>query len=244
MAYGRVMSKPARTAVVLSAISLILVIYFVYPRDHYPIIRAIDLRPWSWPSGDSLFIKDANDGTSDLLLMSIGVESGLFEVNGLRSIPTRMLKNVPPLLRYIAEQNKVVQVPLESWDTCTGKMSHSLTQSARLRGKVLATAGPTVLDVQPDPTETYVAFLSAEGKLRKSWIPFGDPAVRGDRYHQLFRISDGSEVGKPVKLKVATNRDYVSPLWSADGRYVIYTELNERLWIIDVSAVLAAATPE
>jgi len=81
MADGSLMSKPARKVVVsFSAILLILAIYFVYPRDHYPIIPAIDLRPWSWRSGASLFIKDANDGTSDLLLMSIDVESGLFEI--------------------------------------------------------------------------------------------------------------------------------------------------------------------
>ena len=98
---------------------------------------------------------------------------------------------------------------MESWDTSTGKMSHSLTQPASLQGKVLATVGPTVLQAQPDPTETYVAFLSAEGKRRTSGILFGYPTVRGDRYHQVFRMSDGSEVGKPVKLKVATDRDSI-----------------------------------
>lgn len=80
--------------------------------------------------------------------------------------------------------------------------------------------------------------------MRKSFMPFGDPTVRGDRYHQLFRMSDATEIGKAVRLKVATNGHYTYPSWSADGRYVVYQELNERLWIIDVSAVLAAAKPE
>ena len=242
------------------ALFLIIVIYFYYRGPSYPVVPAFDLREWSWPSGGSLLIKDANDGTPDLILMCVGVDSGLFDVHQLRSIPTRMLKNVPPLLRYIAEQNKVVEVPLESWDMSTGQMSASWTQPVRLynrgtfthdlitrllqfNGKVVPTAGLTVLTAQPDPTKTYVAVLSAKGKLRKSWA-FGDPTVRGDPYHQLFRMSDGTEVGKPVRLKVATNGTYVYPLWSADGRYVIYKELNELLWIIDVSAVLAAPKPE
>ncbi len=219
-------------------------------KDRHDEIPVFDTASWTIPYRGTLRIKSIDDGKGDILLMNIGSDAR-FALEKWGTIPAKDLANDRPIYRYIASNRKLVEIAPESWDATAGKLlpcsaqlplledgtfTHDLiTKLLQFNGQTVATAGPTVLRALPDPTRKYVAVLSTDGRFQKSSIPFGDPTVRGDRYHQLFRMSDASEVGKSVKLDVNTDRDYISPCWSPDGRFVVYHDASEHLWIIDVS---------
>lgn len=219
-------------------------------RERDAVIPAFDTEAWAVPYRGTLRIKSLKDGTGDILLMNIGSDSRfLLEERPLTA--AKELVDGRPVYRYLASGHKIVEVTPDTWDTSPGQLlpcseqlrlynrgtfTHDLiTKVLQFNGQVVATTGPTVLKALPDPSKTYVAVLSATDKVRGSGIPFGDPIIKGDRYHQLFRMADASEVGKPLRLKVKTDRDYISPCWSSDGRFLIYHDASEHLWIIDMS---------
>jgi hypothetical protein len=243
--------------VVVSSVAILLMtaIYIAYPPDRHPVIPAFDTDAWTRPYRGTLRIKSLDDGTRDFLLMNIGSDSRfLLEERPLT--PAKRLVDGRSIYRYVVAKGNFIEISPEIWDAATGELfscgmqerlynqdtfTHDLiTKILQFNGNVVPTAGPTVLKALPDPTKTYVAVLSAEVKVRGSLIPFADPTIKGDRYHQLFRMSDASEVGKPLKLKIKTDRDYISPCWSPDGRFLVYHDASEHLWIIDVSETLSA----
>lgn len=220
-------------------------------KEQHTVIPALDTKPWSVGERGPLYVKCINDGTGDILLANVHTDPG-YRLVDWPSIPARKVVNGRPIYRYVASARKLVEIAPEIWDGATGEIitcgkqvslsphygnfTHDLVKrSLQFNQKDIISAGPTVLTALPDPSKTYVAVLSATGEMRKSIIPFGDPTIEGDRYHQLFRMADATEVGQRVKLKVSTDRHYTFPCWSPDGRFVIYDELSERLWIVDVA---------
>lgn len=219
-------------------------------KDREDVIQAFETTSWTNPHRGILYLKCETDRTGDLLLMYVGSESS-FAMDKNPRIPAASLAKGRPIYRYDNATNKLLHVPPEVWDAAKGDLlmcgmqlrlqdvgtfvHDSLTSVVKFSGRTVATAGRTVLKALPDPTGEYVAVLSTQGELRKPVVPFGDPVVKGERFHQLFRRQDASEIGKPVKLDVDTDRDYIDPCWSPDGRFIVYHNASEHLWIIDMS---------
>lgn len=90
---------------------------------------------------------------------------------------------------------------------------------------VVRTQGKTVLSIRVSPHGDKVAVLSAEGERerRESIVPFmgGRGSAPGARTHELFRLPEMTQVGKPVTLPIAGEPE---PIWSADEKHVVYVD--------------------
>lgn len=100
-------------------------------------------------------------------------------------------------------------------------------QPAQTAGRyvIMAIAAPATADGE---TPDLVAVLSAEKGPRETIMPFNPTGPSGQRYHQLFRRSDGQAVGRTVRLPRINGAHpwWNRPCWSPDGRYVVYSDTD------------------
>lgn len=214
---------------------------------NYSVIQPLATVGWGRALCEGLHMKSATDGTGDLLLMSPSTHADARQGLGLPA-----MKDLP-IYRYHVKSRQLSALSSEIWrneaapeTVCNeqellwnyGEFTYDYgSKGLQFQGVKVSTAAPTVLRALRSPDKKYTSAISAEGKVKKGgWMPFGDPVIKGKRFHQVFRMSDAIEVGKAVTLAVETDRDDIAPCWSPDSRYVVYQDSKcEHLWIIEVA---------
>ena len=113
-------------------------------------------------------------------------------------------------------------------------------------GIVVPTAGKLAISYAASPTDEWAAVLSVEGPRGMGFIGIplamgGRGIAKGKRYHQLFRCSDATAIGKPLILPFTANgADTLEAIWSPDGKYILYPEVFFRsIYIFPVGHVSA-----
>jgi hypothetical protein len=92
-------------------------------------------------------------------------------------------------------------------------------------GREVRTAGHAVLDMRISPSRKRVAVVSAEGRGSGSVFPtLGGGGGTGRHYHQVFSLPDVKTGGEPVRLPLGGEHELITPCWSADDRFVVYTD--------------------
>lgn len=118
----------------------------------------------------------------------------------------------------------------------------SKTRRLSARGREVRTAGRVVLDMRASPGERLVAVVSAEGRGPGAGSVFptlGGGGGAGRHYHQLFTLPDVKAVGGPSRLPPVGEREPVTPCWSADGGFVVYTDtLFFSLTVVETNVTL------
>jgi hypothetical protein len=104
-------------------------------------------------------------------------------------------------------------------------------------GREVQTAGHAVLDMRISPSKKWVAVVSAEGRSSGSVFPtLGGGAGTGQHYHQVFSLPDVKTGGEPVRLPLGGEHELITPCWSAEERFVVYTDtLFFSLTVVDTN---------
>jgi hypothetical protein len=107
-------------------------------------------------------------------------------------------------------------------------------------GRDVQTAGRAVLDMRVSPGKSRVAVVSAEGRSDGSIFPtLGGGAGAGQHYHQVFSLPDVKQVGESVRLRLGGKDELITPCWSAEERFVVYTDtLFFSLTVVDINVTL------
>ncbi|MBI1825176.1 MAG: hypothetical protein HY287_12160 [Planctomycetes bacterium] len=170
-----------------------------------------------------------------------------------RDPPTEALSR--NIYQYDSRTNELTMVDQTIWRSKAGAVWHNFAHPKeiarkyppwsgngyntdrvlRFDGKRIETAGKAVLWMQLSPDAKLVAVLSAEGY--REGAMFFSPSVYGRRFHQIFQYETGEPVGAPVMLQDARpnlHSDTIRPTWSADSKYVVYTDGPYSLWVVPV----------
>jgi hypothetical protein len=150
---------------------------------------------------------------------------------------------VPVIYRYDPAAQALHTVGLAEWQSATSPIANceeqlspnprtleiNSTAGGKLvdgSGRTIATAGTFTENLIVSPDGKWVAVLSANGPKSASLLPFlGGPQPLGQRYHQVISIDDLKWIGSAVALPVADKSDVLTPCWTADEKYVVYTDL-------------------
>jgi hypothetical protein len=146
------------------------------------------------------------------------------------------------IYRYDPAARELHTVALAEWRSATSPIANCVEQfspnprkleisadaEAKLMdgsGRSIATAGTFTENVTVSPDGKRVAVLSANGPKSVSLLPFlGGPMPLGQRYHQVISMDDFKWVGTAVALPVQEKSDLLTPCWTADEKYVVYTD--------------------
>jgi hypothetical protein len=159
----------------------------------------------------------------------------------------------PAIYRYDPASTRLDAVAEDAWRDAGGEVVDCDRQSAasaapfvldasertlRWRDRAVAVAGRTVLVLAAGPDGDRVAVLSARGSVAESVLPFlARTGTAGQHYHQVFSRRDASEQGEAVALPMTSKSVALEGCWSADGRYVVYTDaLYNHLCIVQPEA--------
>ena len=88
----------------------------------------------------------------------------------------------------------------------------------------IPTAGAIPLDEVRSPSGKWVVVYSAAGPAIASILPFSKDLALGQRYQEIMSLPDVVPVGKPVRIPVDAYYTYLYPCWSADEKFVVYTD--------------------
>jgi len=200
----------------------------------------------AWRDVGDLFVRRESDASGVLLIrhidgiQRISYDRGHDEFDG--SNPSQKV-----VYRYDPSKGTLEPVTAAEWKSASGTIIdcnlslgdpaplvyNDRAKTLRLNGTPVRTAGQTVLSVAVSPDKQSVAVLSAEGPWRPSVVPhIGGGNVSGARIHEILHRKDGSRLGAPIRITTEGVELPGGGCWSADGRYVIYTDAGwTRLWI-------------
>ncbi len=194
----------------------------------------------------SLYVRETATRDGLLLLVLTNEELGRKGRQGSEFL-TSIAERRPPF-RYDFGSGQLKKSEAEDWKSAPGPIVDSVAQWVPTSGKPIRfhgsehallfndkrieTAGRSVLRATLSPNRKYVADLSAEGEYRLGMV-FGGTGASGKRFHQVFRNSDGTQIGETIVLADAPDKgDNVTQCWSPDGRWVVYHDAHfERVWI-------------
>ena len=177
-----------------------------------------------------------SDGYSTpLLLLRRETETGgalLLKRTGLEAV-----------YRYDPQSRSIRAVTDAEWQNAGGPIARCLDQGHVLRrddrehklfagNREIPTAGGVAIDDRRSPSGKWVAVHSAAGPVTKSIIPDGSYVIFGQRYHEILSLPDLVRVGKPVRIPANENRGTMQPCWSADEKFVVYTD--DAFWMVAV----------
>lgn len=149
--------------------------------------------------------------------------------------------------RYDPQTRSIKAVTDGEWQNAGGQIARCLDQG-RLNPAVLRrddrehklfagnreipTAGGVAIAEIRSPSGKWVAVHSAAGPVTKSIIPDGSYVIFGQRYHEIMSLPDLVRVGKPLRIPANENRGPMRPCWSADEKFVVYTD--DAFWMVAV----------
>jgi len=150
--------------------------------------------------------------------------------------------------KYDPVQRSVTAVAETVWDKAGGAIAKCRDQqladipSVLLRNdhdhklfagkREVRTAGGIPLAELASPSGKWAAVHSAAGPAVQSILPFTGDLIYGQRYHEILSLPEAVRVGKPVRVPLNQTRSYLSPCWSADEKFVVYTDLS--FWVLVV----------
>lgn len=93
-------------------------------------------------------------------------------------------------------------------------------------GREVETAGATALWLRASPGGGWAAVVSADGPKRRSLLPFiGGGGASGQHYGQVFALPGATPRGGAARLQPAGARQILTPCWSPDEEFVVYSEM-------------------
>ncbi len=153
-----------------------------------------------------------------------------------------------PVLEYLRSTRSIREVSVEEWRISEGTATSigsffgnqtnfsCIIRDGELKVGLLgkgvqryATAGTHALGVHHSPKRNVVGVLSANGPERPSEdvLPMFSSiggGYYGQHFVEFFRVPTMEPIGRPVRLPFTTAGGLSwSPVWSADGRYLVYT---------------------
>ncbi|HNQ22651.1 MAG TPA: hypothetical protein PKK06_06115 [Phycisphaerae bacterium] len=200
-------------------------------RQRPPDLQVYDTPDWEGAS--RLLLRSSAPDSTDLLLRTL-TEAERRSPDAAGSAPTDRV-----IYRYEPGADRLEPVGAAAWTAATGAICDSATQGAidplvfdyrthtlTFQGRALTTGGAKVLTARTSPSGRYVAVLSAKRLRRNGLAPVSFSGV-GDTvgwqyYHELFRRSDGTRVGRVVTLPKAMYMGGAIACWSCDERHVVY----------------------
>lgn len=197
-----------------------------------PIFDTVDWVNTRMPG--RLIIRRGTDGKTLLLTMRDEYEKG----NSHRAV-----------YEYDTKAQDLKKVPDLKWDTVTSAITECFSQSQLFPEKFtidgeklffgnreVPIKGAVLISSSYSPRGTTVAILSADGPRKGSLMPFlgGGQNSKGQHYHQLFSVANGTPVRSAVKLPFTTEHQAYPACWSRDEMYVFYISvLADKLTIVD-----------
>ena len=150
--------------------------------------------------------------------------------------------------KYDPVQRSVTAVAETEWDNASGAIAKCTDQRLADIPSVLErndrehklfagkreirTAGKIALAELTSPSGRWAAVHSAEGPAVQSILPFTGDLIYGQRYHEILSLPDLARVGEPVRVPVNQTRSHLYPCWSADEKFVVYTDVS--FWVLVV----------
>ena len=236
----------------LAVISLLVAVGIVLWWDPFtPRVCPLPTPAWDWgvkETKDVLFLRREEDSGGSLLLLALGYGELLNWESGM-PIP-HVEKAV--VYRYTPGTSGLAQVGIDTWEKAKGNICDSETHclsprdfpaatvnnhTLLIKGRRTATAARLALNCALGPDKNLIAVCSVSGPyFRGSMFILLGPGYRiyGKRYHQILRIDDAAEVGARVILQGISPNELPAPMWTADGKYVVYSEFfpSPRVWIV------------
>lgn len=244
--------RPVKVVAVIT-VSLAMAGYLFWFLDPFDKRHVRPIRTPFWGTPGELLVRGGL-GDDALLLIHLDGEDHIRWRYSEGEEAARLLREFAQVRRYRRGARSLDAVPLEAWERIdipsygddllsrrrASKGSVHLagdrdTRTVVVSGKTLETAGRTVLWFQESPGGGLVAVLSTLGKYLPTLMPFGSRPILGERYHEIFCVSDGRRVGRTLGLLSTTPADNVRGVWSSDGRFVVYHNTRyHQIWVVEV----------
>ncbi len=234
------------------AASLLLIVGLLWIWDPLTTrIPAITTNEWSdipYVGGGLLYLRRERDPDGALLLRYLPYARMEGWVPGESSLP---YQRDAVIYRFVPEKNLLETLGINEWEgasgniagfdpeaSCSDDKSVVYGQYRRLliNGRPVPTAARLYVGFQESPDCKLVAVLSASGPEFRGSMVFGGHRIYGTRYHEVLHTEDATPVGGRFILKGAGRWDLLTPVWSADGKYVVYVDNPFlRVWIVPVN---------
>ena len=141
---------------------------------------------------------------------------------------------------YDPKAKRLPKVPDAKWEASVIPISECVSQPQKIPGDFKVTEvpvkGSVLVSSAYSPSVNVLAILSADGPRKGSIMPFigGGQNSKGQHYHQLFSVANGTPVGDAVKLPFTTEKEAYPACWSLDEKFVFYTSLlADKLTIVE-----------
>jgi len=157
-----------------------------------------------------------------------------------------------PIYRFTPEARRLELVDLDEWRAATGPITFRYfdrLRSGSLKYASFRASGAYSLDIDVSPDRKYVNVVSANARKGKGNFMFflgggGGAYPRGPFYHETFDRLTGMKVGPTYTLEYPGERVNLSYCWEAQGKYVVYHDMQGRfLWIVPGPGQLGAQSP-
>ena len=248
------MSKKAKRVTVFAPIGLLVGIlgtwWWYEPTSSLPV-RKFSPTYWKW--GGTLLMRSETPEGENLLFDHVPGPP-----NPVTPLPAPVGRN-RTIYRYRRGLHLLDSLSGTAWDEATTPIVDCAAQDAasaspfgindehRLRFRRnlfesdrIPTAGKAALGIAASPDKEFVAVISARGMRRNlSPVPFLGGGLRpaGQHYHEVFDRLTGKRVGEAVPIPAI---GALGPCWSADGRYVVYADVQLfDIVIVEVPSVQA-----
>jgi hypothetical protein len=176
----------------------------------------------AWKPIAKLFIRRENDGSTGGLLLKHSARDIIYLYDPasqtLHTVDIAKWKSATSPIANCEEQLPPSPKRLEI-------VSNDERKLVDASGRTIATAGTFTEKLTVSPDNKWVAVLSANGPKSVSLLPFlGGNQPLGQQYHQVISMDDFKWIGTAVPLPVAVKSDLLEPCWTADEKYVVYTD--------------------
>ena len=170
------------------------------------------------------------------------IRNGLDSENIFLSMRDELEKEIKhrAVYEYDPKAKRLRKVTDSKWDTTANLISECVSQPQKFSSNFRVTAdklffgnqevhvkGAVLVAFSYSPSGNVLAILSADGPRKGSIMPFigGGQNSKGQHYHQLFSVANGTPIGGVVKLQFTTEKEAYLVCWSPDEKYVFYTSL-------------------
>jgi hypothetical protein len=203
----------------------------------------------AWTEHGVLYMRYESDAHDTLLLKHLTTSEHRDLIYSAAGHPPQRPSetNPRPVYRFTPTAKSLTQAEEGAWQRASGTVIDCglpsiprspfrvdyRTDALKYGGAVVPTRGRAVQSVEDSPDGRWAAVLSVDGTRFPTLMPFlGRGRVEGIRYHQVFSVANGTQVGETVALPFDSTFDTFGACWAPDSRYVVYPETSFRFLAI------------
>lgn len=207
-------------------------------KDAAPV-KAVALPTPEWLRGEILLMRDESPDNDFLLLRVLHMQEW-DAWNSQSGVLANSAKLKSQVYQFNPGTRRIYRVPNEVWEAATGdiltaprvqedspcvfKLDYDMLTLAAA-GKPVATHGRSALRAASAPDGQSIAVMSSSGKRKEGFIPFmTGVSAPGTKYHEVLACPKPDRLVGPIELPFREREAGSGPIWSPDGKWVLYPD--------------------